>query len=171
MKKIIMLSLFAAAMFAGHNAMAADMKIAVVDAQYVLSETDQAKATLEDLQSQNLAESKKFAAIEEELTKRRNGLFSKKDILSEEKYLAEESALRRDIRQAQAEAQEASEALDRKSFKVRREIGLEIQAVIKEFAEDKGYQAVLNKSTMLFASDAIDISGEVLKRVNKRLSK
>lgn len=168
MKKVVLLA--ALMTFAGGlSAQAQEAKIAVLDAQGVVNSTDAAKQAVEILREKTAEAQKKINEMQAPLLKRRQELEQKRSVLSQEKFLEEESKLRKDMNTFRAEAQSMQEGLDRENLKLRRKITEEVRKVVDKVAEERGYSAVLPKKMMLYVDEAIDISADVLKRVNANM--
>lgn len=145
--------------------------IAVLDMQLVMNETSVAKEKQDELKKRSEEAQKKFTEMEEAFKKRVEDLERKKSILSEEKYLEEQGELRRISREHQSEIQIINEKLGREYKRIQKEISDEVDLIVEEISKEKGYDLVLVKSYLLYASKTVDITDEVLKRVDVSLKK
>tara|TARA_R110000868_G_scaffold190862_1_gene434886 strand:- start:187979 stop:188518 length:540 start_codon:yes stop_codon:yes gene_type:complete len=153
------------------NAYAADVKIAVLDMQMVMNGTKVAQEKQADLKKRSEAAQKRFAEMEESFKKRVEDLESKKSILSEDKFLEEQSELRRLGRERQGEVQTVNDELGHEYKRIQKQISDEVDLIVTEMSKAKGYDAVLAKGYLLYSSDSVDITDEVLKSVDAALNK
>lgn len=168
MKKLL-IATFAAFALISTNAMASG--IAVVDEMKVFDETDEAKKTREMLKKEDEKIQKRIAEMKAEFVRKQEELKNKRAILSEEKFLDEETSLRKLMSRFGAEEKEMLISLEKKLAEKRKRIHTEIRAVVEEIAKDKGFDAVISTGTLLYNAKSVDISAEVLEKVNKRLNK
>jgi outer membrane protein len=168
MKKIItlfsMLALFALPAVA-------EVKIAVIDMQLVMNGTEAAKNTQDELKKESEKANKRFTEMEESFKERVEDLRRKKGVLSEEKYLEEEAVLRKLYRDQQSEVQSVNEKLSREYKRVQKQISDEVDEIVSDIAKEKGYDAVMRRSYLVYGSKSIDITKQVLARVDKVLDK
>lgn len=145
--------------------------IAVIDVQTVIERTDAAGKALSQIKSEADKAQQKLTEMEKALMNREKDLGKKKAVLSEEKFLEEQDKLRGDVRAYHGEREASQAKLDRMTRKLKKEIADEVRVVVEELAKERGYQIVAAKSFLFYRADEVDISEEVLKRVNKRLAK
>ena len=166
------LSLFLAIVLLSFNAFSAEKnRIAVLDMQLVMNGTKMAKAKQADLKRRSQKAQKRILKMEESFKKRVEDLERKKSILSEDKFIEEQSELRRVSREHQGEVQTINEKFGREYKRIQKEISDEVDVVVKDIAKERGFDMVMAKSYLLYSSKAIDISDDVLKRVDKVLAK
>ncbi|MAI08106.1 MAG: hypothetical protein CMF61_04015 [Magnetococcales bacterium] len=149
----------------------AETKIAVIDMQMVMNGTEAAQDTQEKLRQEGEEANKRFAEMEESFKQRVEDLRRKKEILSEEKYLEEESELRKLYRDQQSEVQSVNERLSREYKRVQKQISDEVDDIVQDLAKERGYDAVLRRGYLMYASKSVDITEEVLKRADSALKK
>lgn len=167
MKKLLILALTAFSL----TAIESDAKgIAIVDEMKVFDQTDEAKKTREMLKEEDAKIQKRITEMKQDFLRRQEELKQKRAILSDEKFLDEETALRKLMTRYGAEEKEMVAGLEKNLAEKRRAILMEIRNVVEEIAKSRGYDAVLSKGTLLYNVEKIDISAEVLEKVNKRLN-
>lgn len=147
----------------------AEAKIAVIDMQLVMNGTEVAKSTQEKLRQESEKANKRFSEMEESFKKRVEDLRSKKNVLSEEKYLEQEAELRKLYREQQSEVQTVNEKLSREYKHVQKKISDEVDSIVSDVAKERGFDAVMRRGYLLYASKGVDITGEVLLRVDEVL--
>ena len=143
-------------------------KLAVIDVQKVLTQSNAGKAAydrLKKMQDDRIARAQK---MDEEIKSLENDVNAKKMSLSEDKL----NDLNKQIsdkkiaeqRYAQDADREVGEARDREL----QALEAKIKPVIDQMGKEMGLAAIFNKfeSGLVYASDAIDITDTVIKRFN-----
>lgn len=153
----------------GVNAYA--QNIAVIDAAAVVNETNAAKRAIDVLRKKTEEAQGRIDKMEAELEEKRQQLEKKRDVLSEEIFEKEKMELSREFRDFRNKAQQIQEGLDEENMGLRKEITDEIRAVVEEIAKERNLDIVIAENLLIYSKNTIDISDEVLKRVNKRLDR
>ena len=143
--------------------------IAVIDAPGVINKTNAAENAREVLRIKTTEAQTKINAMEKELTTLKNDLAKKRAVMSEEKFAEANLKLSQQVRDFRNKAQSIQEDLDRENVKLKKQITNALTKVVADLAKEKGYKIVLAKHLLLFSNDSIDISDEVLKRINKKM--
>ena len=148
----------------------AEEKVAIVDVQRVVNESIVGKAAKSNLEEQINKARQKLAGLKSEFEKQKSELEKQSAILSG-------SALeqRRDmLSKKQVEFQRAYQDMQQELGKANeKEIGKvikQINDVVKELADSRGYAFVFEKDrqAVVFASSRIDITQEVIATLDKR---
>ena len=147
---------------------AAQQKLAVIDIQRVVTESDPGKEVMQKLRALTDAKAQEGQALQQQLVALQDQ-FSKQRFTVSESKQAEMSKQIEDkqiaIRRFQDDAQrEVTEAQ-------RRELGgLEelILPIINQVGNEQGFTMIFNKfqSGLVYASDSVDITDEVIRRFN-----
>ena len=167
MKKFL-ISVAALALAAPMFGQSQPARLAVIDVQKVLTQSTAGKAAydrLKKMQDDRIARAQK---MDEEVKSMENDLNAKKMSLSEDKV----NDLNKQIsdkkiaeqRYAQDADREVGEARDREL----QALEAKIKPVIDQLGKEMGLAAIFNKfeSGLVYASDAIDITDNVIKRFN-----
>jgi outer membrane protein len=172
MKQVIKISVLAVALsvlspicFASTSS-----NIAVIDAPSVINQTKAAEEAREILRLKTTEAQTKIDAMEEELTELKEELEQKRAVMSEEKYTEANLKLSQQVRDFRNKAQSIQEDLDRQNILLKKQITDELSNIVDEIAKEKEYDVVVAKHLLLFSTDTIDISDEVLKRLDKRMA-
>ncbi len=149
----------------------AETKIAVVDTQAVIAQTNAAERAREILKIETEEAQKNIDKLEKELKKKQDDLMNKKSVLSEDKFKEEEDKLKKAVRDYRMEVRASQEGLDRRNLELRKPIVDAVREVIIDIAKKEGYTAILPTKLVVFHETEIDLTEEVLKRTNKKLDK
>lgn len=170
MRKIITTALVLA-MVAG-AAVAAELKVAVLDGPMVINQTNAAKRAVETLKSSRDSAQKQIAALEAPLVDKQKKLVEQQKVLAPDKFAAEQKAFEQDVAAFRAKAEAIQADLEKKGLGLRKQIADTVRTIVDKLAKERGYDLVVSKS-MVFSSSANvpDITAEVLKQANAALDK
>lgn len=168
MKKFF-LTIAALTLAAPMFAQGAPQRVAVVDVQRVLTTSTPGKAAYERLKKMQEDRIARAKTMDEEARKLDADIAAKRISLSEDKLadLNKQLADKRIVMQrfAQDADREVGEARD----KALAELEVKIKPVIDGIGKEMGLAAIFNKfeSGLVYASDAIDVTDAVIKRLNE----
>ena len=147
---------------------AAQTKVAVIDVQRVVTESDPGKEVMQNLRALSDAKAQEGQALQQELASLQDQFNKQRFTVSEERQTEmskeiedKQIAIRRFQDDAQRELQEAQ----------RRELGgLEekILPIINQVGQERGLTLIFNKfqSGLVYADEAVDITDQVITRFN-----
>jgi len=147
---------------------AAQNKIAVIDVQRVVTESDPGKEVMQRLKALTDAKSQEgqalqqqFAALQEQFNKQRFTVSEARQAEMSKEIEDKQIAIRRFQDDAQREVQDAQ----------RRELGgLEerILPIINQIGQEQSFTLIFNKfqSGLVYADETVDITDEVIRRFN-----
>lgn len=173
MKKLLTTALFAGVIGVASSTLvlAKETVVAVLDVQSVFEQTDVAKRVAEELKEKSVEIRKRLEKVDADLANREQELRQKRAALSEEKFLEEVAELRRVSREYRSEFQAEQDKLRAKQRTLNKKVTSEIKVVVEELAKEKDFNAVIGRAYFIYADDSIDITKDVVKRVNKNLNK
>ena len=167
-RSIICMAAVAALVMAAALPAAAQSKVAVIDVQRVVAESDPGKEAIQKLKAVQDAKVQEGQAMQQELATLRDQINKQRFTVSEER-LAEMNkeledktiAIRRFEDDAKRELDEAR----------RRELGgleEQILPIINQIGQDQGITVIFNKfqSGLVYADEAVDITDEVIRQFN-----
>lgn len=144
--------------------------IAVVDIESVLKNC----VAMKDAQNKI---SKKQAGFQKEIDKKQNDLEkeskqveSKKNLLSEEAFSKEQLAFGKKVDDLKELVNSRQDALKKSSLEAISQINDKIKDVIEEIRKEKNIDLVISSTSAIYYADQLDISDEVTKRLNKKIS-
>lgn len=144
--------------------------IALVDTQLVLTQSIVGKAARSNLEGRVKKAQAKIAQSKAEFDKQRGELEKQAAILSGAALEAKKEALGKKQLDLQRQYQDTQEALAKTNEQELIKVIKEIQSVVNELAKERGFTFVFEKDrqTVLYSSDRIDISSEVVKILDKK---
>ena len=141
----------------------AGVSIAVINLRYIMSELPQAKAAAEEMKTQFGPRSQELKSIQEKGQKLESQLQTAKgeEVTKIQRQLA---ALKSDF-DLKAQALQEDQQKKEREFEVT--LGKLVQTAIDRIAKERGIDVVLRGESVVFATDAVDISKEVIERASK----
>ncbi len=145
-------------------------KIAIVDTQKIISESIIGKAAKNNLEAQIKKEQAKLAAIKADFDKQKAELEKQAAILSGSALATRRESLGKKQVELQRAFQEVQEKLAKLNEAELAKVVEQIGDVVEELADDRGYSFVFerDRQSVLFASEKIDITEEVVKILDKK---
>lgn len=147
---------------------AAAQKVAVIDVQRVLTESDPGKEALQDLQKLQEEKIEEGRRLKQELDALQEQ-FSKQRLTLSDERLEEMSKEIEDrtitLRRFEDDAQREIDDARRRTLG---KLESRILPVINEVGEEQGYELIFNKfqSGLVYAADTVDVTEEVIRRFN-----
>ena len=145
--------------------------IAVVNVQQIMREATAAKSVREQLESKQKAFQADITKKEEALQKEDQELAKQQSVLSKEAFAEKAKAFRTKATEVQKEVQSKKALLDNAFERALNDIQKAVNQVIADLAKEKGFTLAVPTSQVLYADTKMDISNDVLERLNKKLPK
>ena len=145
------------------------VSLAVVDFRGVLSKSEAARniRLVVDEKRQELR--KYFLEVENSLRDEQKDLSKKRSIVTAEAFEKRARKLKEKAQSAQKLAQTSNQKLKKSFDQAMDKVQKELLRIVAEVAEESGVGVVLFRSAIVIAVKKLDISKEVLKRLNKKL--
>lgn len=170
-KTIAAAALVAVAAFTG-QANAAELKIAVLDSQKVINETNAAKRAVDTLKKQRDDAQKRINALEAPLVEKQRKLAEQEKVLAPDKFAEAQTAFQKDVATFRSQAQGIQDGLDKNGFALRKQITDVVKGVVNKLAAERKYDLVIPKAMAFYTSSNVtDITAEVLAQSNAALDK
>lgn len=152
------------------SAYAADIKVAVVDTQGVLGSSIVGKAAKNNVESELKKGQAKLAQLKADFEKATTDLGKQAAVLSGSALEERKEALEKKRTDYERAAMDLRESVMRKNDVELGKAVKEIEAVVAEIAADNGYTFIFerDRQTVVYASQGIDITEEVIKALDKK---
>jgi Skp family chaperone for outer membrane proteins len=168
--KSTLLSIFAVlAILAFSIPAQAETKIAVVNIQKVMQDSTAAKSVREQLKSRQGSFESEMKKKEEDLRKQDQELSKQRSVLAPDAFEQKLREFREKASAAQKDVQAKKNQLDKAFGQALNDIQKSVFDIVGAISKEKGLNAVIPTSQMLYADPALDITGEVTSRLNKQL--
>ncbi len=149
----------------------AKQSIAVVNIQQIMKDSTAAKTVREQLESKQKSFQATITKKEEELQKEDQELGKQKSVLSKDAFEQKARAFRTKATDVQKDVQLKKATLDGAFEHSLNDIQKVVTEIIADIAKEKGFTIAVPTSQILYADKNLDISAEVLDRLNKKLPK
>ena len=164
LKKYILISLF---FFLSITSLNASEKIAFIDVDYILNNSNLGKLIFKELETINKENIKK-------LSQREILIKQKKDSINKTKNISSKEQLEKDILNFNNDVEKFRSEKDKilKDFKLLKETKLDnflkkINPIIQDYMKKNSIDIVLEKKQIFIGSSSIDITNEIIKLVNE----
>lgn len=164
--RLLLSSLVAAAFFVVAPVASAQMKIAVVDVQRAVMETEdglRAQATLKKLFDQRQRE---LDARQDQLQRARTDIEKQSKVLSKEALQRRTEEWQRSMGELQGVFVEFNKELQKKQNEMTQPILNRVLSVLRQVAAQDGYDAILERNAVPYARTDLDITDRVIQRYN-----
>jgi len=140
-----------------------------LDFKYILNQSDAGKKAQTFLKNKLdngvKALKKKEKAIQEEETK----IIQQKKVISAEEYKKKVTDLRKKVESLQKERNSLLEKVSKQRSKAKTELLKNLNPIIQEYMKEKNIRMVLDKKSILLADENLDITQDIIKRLNSKL--
>ncbi len=150
---------------------AAKPTIAVVNIQSVMRESTAFKSMREQLETKQKSFHAEITKKEETLQKEDKDLAKQQAVLSKEAFAEKVKSFRSKATEVQKEVQAKKSLLDASQERALGEIQKTVSEIIAAMAKEKGFIIAIPTSQIMYADEKLDISKEVLEKLNKKLPK
>lgn len=155
-------------------AVAADesaLKYGVVDMSKIIQSTDAAKGIFNDLENKRKEYQVQIKKEEDTLKAAEQEILKMKAKLPQEEFEKKAKEFETKIVSAQKMVQEKKKTLDDAYGRSMGKLRGEAAKVIAEVAKERGYSAVFTQDAVIMASENLDMTEEVIARLNKNVKK
>jgi outer membrane protein len=144
--------------------------IAVIDSQRINRDAAALKNARQQLEQYRFSFQSEIAKEEEKLRAEEQEIARQRSILSAEIFEQKRQAFQGKVIELQKRIQERSQSLEKMLNGVREQVTVQVIEILKGLATERGFNMVLDRAQVqIFIGDNIDITPEVLKRLDQRL--
>ncbi|MGD0436154.1 MAG: OmpH family outer membrane protein [Bryobacteraceae bacterium] len=162
MNKLVCLVFIA---FAGMGAASAQLKLAVLNSQKALLETDDIKKAQKDLEAKFKPRQDQMLKLEKDLQDIQAQLQSGRlNQLGEQELQATGQKKQRELQRVQ---QDLQEDVERERTDILQKAGTRMQEVVKKVAEEKGLDLVIDSANTHFFKTTLEITADAVAAYNK----
>jgi len=140
-----------------------------IDFKFILNNSDAGKKAQKTLKNDLDSGFKNLKQKETKILEEEKKIIQQKKILSQEDYKTQVKTLRNKVSSLQKERNNLVDKVSKQRAKARNELLKNLNPIIKEFMQEKNIRMVLDKKSLLLADENLDITKEILVRLNKKL--
>lgn len=144
--------------------------IAVVDVEKILAEAKAAKSLQSQIQAKKESLQKEFSVKEKELKSTETTLLGEKEKLSAEDFAKKRKAYEEKIIETRKLFQKTRNSLEEGVGKAMGELRKNILESAAQVGDEKGYDIVLTRDSVLIAEKSLDITPDVLAKLDSKLT-
>ena len=145
--------------------------IAIVDLNLILSESKAAKAATKDFEKiQNDTETE-IVESDKLMLEERNKLIEQQSVIAPEAFEVKAQDYEKKLQNYQVEKQNKLRKLEGVLQTARNEILENVKPILEELSKELGVTVILEKNSVLLSATNMDITDEVIKKLNKELPK
>ncbi len=147
------------------SAYGAELKIAYIDVQRILAESERGKAVKKEIEKRGAEMDKIFRQKKAELQALREELEKQSALLSEEARKEKEKEYQRKMKELERFVRDSREEIRQMEVEKTTALLKSLEKVVKKIGEEQHYTLILEKqrSFILYAPPELDITDEVIK--------
>ena len=171
-KQFYLLAIFL--VLAGSNLQAEiypNTSIAIVDLNLILSESKAAKAATNDFEKIQKNTESEIVESDKLMLEERNKLVEQQSVIAPEAFEVKAQDYEKKLQNYQAEKQNKLRKLEGVLQKARNEILENVKPILEELSKELGVTVILEKNSVLLSATNMDITDQVIKKLNKELPK
>ncbi len=153
------------------NSAYAQTSIAVVDMQKILTESLAARDIQKQMQTHREKFQKEFSKVEQDLRENQKTLSEQQTSLSQEEFAKKRGEFEQKLHETRNTVRNRKQSLDAGFTKAMKDLENEIFKIVESISSEKGYELVLTRSSVFLGSNSLDISDEVMSKLNSSLTK
>ena len=142
---------------------------AVIDYQRILRDAAAARSIREQIEARRKAYQEEISKEEQRLHEADKEFAKQRSVLSTEAFAEKRREFELDVAEVQRMVQERRRELDRMSAAALNEVKEALIEVVTSIAEERGFNLVLPSSEVLFFARSLDLTEEVLAKLDARL--
>ena len=145
--------------------------IGVIDLNIILSEADAAKMAAEQIEKIASDIEKEIKKTDEAMIKEQNLLIESQSIMAPEAFEVKRVEYEKKVQNYNIERQNKLMEIDELIAQSRNDVLNAIKPILEDVSNEKGITILLEKSSVMLNADKMDITNQVLKKLNKNLPK
>lgn len=142
---------------------------AVIDYQRILREAAAAKSIRAQIEARRQAYQEEISKEEQRLHEADKAFAKQRSVLSNEAFAEKRRDFEQEVAEVQRLVQERRRELDNMAAAALNEVKAALIEIVTSIAEERGFNLVLPSSEVLFFSRSLDLTEEVLAKLDDRL--
>ena len=170
MKKNIIFFFLIFFVFTSNNTTLAEINISFVDVDYIYSNSKIGKKIDNQLKSEKKKINDKLISYQKNIKDEKEKLINQKKIISEEKFKNQAIDIEKQIKKYNKLISDNNNSFIKYKTEIKSLFLKKLMNIVREYAEVNSIQLVLNKKDIIIGQNAMDISNDILKLVNKKMN-
>jgi outer membrane protein len=143
---------------------AKDMKVGYVDVFKVFQDYKKTQDYEKDLDGKKTRQEARLKSKEEDIKKMQEGL----DLLKDDQKEKARDRINQDALALDKELREVSADLQKERETKMKELVVDVDKIVAEYAKKNGFDLVMNKTAVLYGDSAMDVTADILSIANQR---
>ncbi len=144
------------------------IRIGYVDMQEVLNKSQKGIAVRQKLDQERALRQKDLDAKQQEVMKLQAEFEKQAPLLSEQAKREKSEAIQRKTRDTMRIADDANRDFEKRVREAEMDVTREILGVVQEYGKDQGFTMILERSMLVYAAQAVDVTTDVIKRYDAK---
>ena len=145
--------------------------IAIVDLNLILSESKAAKDATKQFEIIQKNTEEEIIKSDKEMLEERNKLIEQQSVIAPEAFELKAKDYEKKLQNYQSEKQNKLRSLEGVLQKARNDILENVKPILEELSKELGVTVILEKNSVLLSATNMDITDDVIKKLNKELPK
>ena len=141
-----------------------------IDFKYILNNSKAGKKAQDFLKKKLETGIKNLKTSENKIQEQEKKIIQQKKVLSPEEYKKKVTELRKKVSSLQQERSKLLDGVANQRAKARNELLQALNPIIKDYMNEKKIRMVIDKKSLLLADENLDITKEIIERLNQKLS-
>ena len=140
-----------------------------LDFKFILNNSEAGKKAQSFLKNKLEKGAASLKEKEKKIQEEEKKIISQKKIITPDEYKKKINELRSKVESLQKERNNLLETIAKQRSKARNELLKNLNPIIQEYMQEKKVRMVIDKKTLLSADENLDITKEIIKRLDKKL--
>ena len=145
--------------------------IAIVDLNLILSESKAAKDATKQFEAIQKSTEDTMISSDKKMLDERNKLIEQQSVIAPEAFELKAKDYENKLQDYQADKQNKLRKLEGILQKARNEILENVKPILEDLSKELGVTVILEKNSVLLSANNMDITDDVIKKLNKKLPK
>ncbi len=146
-------------------------QIVYINIEKIMKESKAGKQIIEKITKSNELNINKFKKIEEELRSQEKDLLAKKNVISENEFQKKLEILKNEISDYRSKRQNIINNTTKKRIEASAEFSNRIKPILGDYAAKNNIAIIVQKKNIIMGKKELDITDDILKIVDKEISK
>lgn len=145
--------------------------IAIVDLNMILTDSKAAKDATEQFEAIQKSTEDEIVASDKEMLDERNRLIEQQSVIAPEAFELKAKDFEKRLQNYNTEKQAKLRKLEGVLQKARNDILENVKPILEELSQELGVTVILEKNSVLLSANNMDITNDIVKKLNKKLPK
>ena len=146
-------------------------QIVYINIEKIMKESKAGKQIIKKITKSNEANINKFKKIEENLRSQEKNLLAKKNVISEDEFQKKYKKLQNEISEYRTKRQNIINETTKKRIEASAEFSNRIKPILSDYAAQNNIAIIVQKKNIIMGKKELDITDDILKIVDKEISK